>query len=255
MSRRKTPESSREMADEQNGRGAVVDDDWDGTSKALTKAFKANPSMESYVKLRRENPAAEIEIAIIGGLDHFGYMEDELNRYGIEPILVLRAMDADQKAIAELSLVLMERMIEARALKRAGETQLVRRRRAIPSKLIDWIIAMSLDALSFYDDLQIPRDLIVLIRERIGGTSREYEKAAEARFNKGRAAVAAGSYKAQGGVPTYKLLGKVFGVAPSTVKRWFKPGEFARETDFWFKQFGREGNVFPQPKRGPLRRK
>ena len=52
------------------------------------------------------------------------YMRDELERHWIDPDLLGGILDADLDAISELSLRLMETMIEA----------------PIPEKLIDWVI-------------------------------------------------------------------------------------------------------------------
>lgn len=211
----------------------------------LSKAFKAEPSIENYVKLRRSNPTGEIEIAILGGIDPMFYMEDKLRRYGIDVQLVLGAMDADPDAISELSLQLMEKIIEARQLAQAGQTHLVRRGLAVPEKLIDWIINCSLDGLSWNDELYIPRELIVLIRERLGGSNPEYRKGAHAHNLKHNAAMIGGQLKAQGMKPTLHRLATILGVAPSTVKRWFKPGELQREIDRWSQLFDEKGEMRP----------
>ncbi len=74
--------------------------------------------------------------------------------------------------------------------------------------------------------MEIPRDLIVLIRERLGGPFPEYEVATQVHEKKTNAAFVGGQLLAQGRTPTFRLLGEIFGVSPSTVKRWFAPGEF-----------------------------
>jgi hypothetical protein len=199
--------------------------------------------------LRRTNPEAEIEISVLGGIEPLFYMEPELQRHGIDPQLVVGAMDADSEAISEIALRLMEKIIEARKLAKAGKSHLTRRGLAIPDKLIDWLITCSLDALSWNDDLYIPRDLIVLIRERLGGSNPEYRQASQAHEKKGNAAMVAGQLKARGIKPTYKMLGDAFSVAPSTVKRWFKPDEFERETEFWARSFDKNGELIPFNKR------
>ena len=176
-------------------------------------------------------------------------MENELRQYQIDPNLVASIFDADEASISELSLLLLERIIQARELTGSGETHLGRRGLAIPEKLIDWLICCALDAMSWNDDLYITRDLIVLIRERLGGANVEYQKAIEVHQNKSNAAMAAGQIKAQGVKPTFKLLGKIFGVAPSTVKRWFEPGEFEREVDRWARMFDSTGRLIPLAKR------
>ena len=229
--------------------------DEDGFNE-LSKEYKRAPSIENYVKLRRENPDAEIEIAVLGGIEPLFYMESELRRYGIDPQLIASVMDADPAAISEISLQLMEKIIEARKLAKTGKTHLVRRGLAIPEKLIDWIINCSLDAVSWNDDLFIPRDLIVLIRERLGGSNPEYNQASRAHEHKMNAALVGGQLKARGIIPTFRMLGEAFGVAPSTVKRWFAPGEFERETDRWSRLFDANGEPIPFDKRHkPLRGK
>src|SRR5664279_2824002 len=105
----------------------------------FSKAYKEKPSLENYVKLRRKNPKVEIEVSVIGGMDPLFAMEPELRRYGFDPLLVASIMDADPEAINEISLQLMERIIEARKLSKTGKTHLVRRGLAVPDKLINWI--------------------------------------------------------------------------------------------------------------------
>jgi hypothetical protein len=220
----------------------------------FSKAYKKDPSIENYVKLRRENPAAEIEVGVIGGMEQLLYMQHVLRRFGIDPELVAGTMDADPDAISEISLQLLEKMIEARKLAKAGETQLGRRGRAIPDKLVDWIITCSLDSLSWNDTLHIPRDLIVLIRERLGGSKPEYEQASRSHERRRNAAIIGGQLKARGISPTFKMIGDLLDVAPSTVKRWFEPGEFQLETDRWSLRFDETGEMVPI-KGGPVSRK
>lgn len=56
----------------------------DGKFNELSKAYKNNPTIENYLRLRKENPGAEIEIAVTGGIDQLFFMEPELERFGIE---------------------------------------------------------------------------------------------------------------------------------------------------------------------------
>lgn len=212
-------------------------------SSALSRAFKKDPTIENYIKLRRAYPNVPIEIAIHGGIDPLFYMEPELTRYGIDADDMASAFDADQDAISKIALQLMEKIIERRRLQKKGKTHLVRRGLTIPDNLIDWIINSCLDSLSWNNDLTIPRDLMVLIRERLGGPNSEYQTGAHTHHLKSNAALIAGQLKARGLKPTYKMLGEFMKVAPSTVKRWFAPGEFGRETDLYATWFDSEGNM------------
>jgi hypothetical protein len=219
--------------------------DTGGGFNVYSKSYKSDPSIENYIKLRREDPDAEIEVSVIGGIDQLFYMESELRRFGIDPELAVGAMDADPSAISELSLQLMEKIIERRKLSKEGGTHLTRRGLVIPDKLIDWIICCSLDALSWTDNLEIPRDLIVLIRERLCGSNPEYEQASRAHQQRMRAAIIGGQLKARGVTPTLRMLAELLGVAPSTVKRWFAEGEFEHETERWSRMFDENGALIP----------
>lgn len=216
-----------------------------GCFNDVTKAYKDNPTIENYVKLRRSMPDAEIEISVIGGIEQMFYMEAELKKYDINPRLVLGAMDANEHSVSELSLQIMEKIIESRRLSRLGETHLVRRGLVIPEKLVDWIIACALDAMSWNDAREIPRDLIVLIRERLGGSNPEYEQASWAREQKHRASMIGGQLRARGIKPTLRILGQALSVAPSTVKRWFSEGELEIETERWAHMFDGDGKLLP----------
>jgi hypothetical protein len=223
----------------------TADEPSSGGWSEATKAYKANPTIENYVKLRRENPDVEIEVAISGGMEALFAMEKEFRKYGLEPELVAGVMDADTDSISKVCLHLLEKIIAAQSLNETGETHLASRGKTVPNKFIDWIIACSLDALSWNDNLQIPRDLIVLIRERLGGPNREYDQMIEVYEMKRNAGLVAGQLKAQGVNPTFRILGEIFKVAPSTVKRWFEPGELEKEIDVWAKHFDKDGKMIP----------
>ena len=215
----------------------------DGRYNELSKSYKSEPSIENYVRLRRTDPAAEIEISVIGGMEQLFFMEAELRKYGFDPAMIASVLDANTEAIGELSLQIMEKMVEAKNLAKGGQTHLARRGRAIPDKLVNWLIACMLDALSWNDDLYIPRDLIVLIRERLGGSNPEYEQASNA-YEKRWAAITIGAQlKAQGMKPSFRVLARILQVSPSTVMRWFPDGDFEEEIERVARWFDEDGQV------------
>jgi hypothetical protein len=221
-----------------------------GTSKnggwtPESRSYKGNPTIENYVALRRGNPDAEIEVRIHGGIDQLFCVEDELRKYDIDPDKFVSVFDADQDVISFYALFFLERIIEARNLERHGETHLIARGLAVPDKLIDWFITCALDAGSFYESLEIHRDLIVLIKERLGGPFSEYEMQSKVKEKRLAAAWVAGSMRAQGITPSLRKVAQVLSVAPSTVKRWFKPGEFEAEAEKWSHLFNPDGSTRP----------
>lgn len=222
-----------------------------GSFNTPTKTYKAAPTLETYLSLRRADPDAEIEVAVIGGFEAMFYMRDEFERHGLDPGLLGGILDSDPQAVSETSLRLIELMIAARQREADGGTHLASRGETVPDKLIDWIICCALDSMSWNNELTLPRDLIVLIRERLGGSSPHYEQAGRVRKAKSSAAMIAGQLKAQGINPTLRMLGRVLQVAPSTVKRWFEPGELEREAEVWAAHFDKNGQLRPltSPKR------
>jgi hypothetical protein len=214
--------------------------DGDGFNKS-TKAYKRNPTIENYVRIRRADPEEEVEVAVIGGMDQLYFMEPELRRFELDPARIASVMDADAESISEVSLQLMEKIIERNQRQKAGETHLVARKASIPDKLVDWIINCALDALSWNDEPSIPRDLIVLIRERLGGSNPEYEKASRTHEMRWSAIIFGAQLMATGQKPSFRSLAKIMRVAPSTVKRWFPKGEFEEEIKTvatWFDKSG-----------------
>ena len=169
-----------------------------GGFNEFSKTYKQNPTLENYVRMRRETPDAEIEFSVLGGIEPLFYMQSELSRYRLDSNLMAAVLDADPDAIDEISLQLMEKIIDSRTLSQSGETHLIRRGLSIPDKLIDWVICCALDALSWNNDLHIPRDLIVLIRERLGGSNPEYAQAVRVHEKKQNAAFIGGQLKARG---------------------------------------------------------
>lgn len=162
---------------------------------------------------------------------------------------------ADPDAISKLSLQLMEKIIEAKSLSRSGKTHLARRGLAVPDKLINWLIACMLDGLSWNDELHIPRDLIVLIRERLSGSNPEYEQASHADEMRERAIAIGGQLMARGMTPSFRLISRWLGVAPSTVKRWFPNGEFVQEVEQSSASYDEHGERRPMKFGRPLRKK
>src|SRR5262245_13852451 len=145
-----------------------------GGFRALSRSYKSNPTIENYVTLRRKFPEETIEIAVTGGLDWV--YEHALKQFGISAELVVSVLDADQDAISELSLQLLERIIERRRVESSGKTHVVSRKLAIGDQLVNFLINMMLDSLDWNDHLCIPRDLIVLIRHQTGGGVGDWDK-------------------------------------------------------------------------------
>lgn len=138
-------------------------------SKNLSRVFKGDPTIDHYLQLRRDYPDEEIEVAISDGMEFLFSRLNVLEKFGIDPMLFASILDADAGAISELSLLLLKHLVERKKAEETGETHLVGRGIAISDSLVNYMITTMLDAMSWNDDLSITRDLIVLIRNQLGG--------------------------------------------------------------------------------------
>ena len=193
---------------------------------AITKEYKAWPTVENYVRLRRAFPDKEIEIATTDGIAFLSSEQTELLAIGIEPQLVAKAMDANEMAHAELSLKLMEIIIERNKLISDGETHVVSRRMGVSDTTINYLIAIMLDSISWNDEAQFSRELIVLLKHQLNVFSSKFETEQDTRGKQFAARIAAFQVIADGKKPTFREIGKKVGVNASTIMRWFPESDF-----------------------------
>ncbi|QFT34131.1 hypothetical protein FIV00_26785 [Labrenzia sp. THAF82] len=222
----------------------------DGEFNEPTLAYKQDPTMETYLTLRRAHPDAEIEISASNGLDTLFRIEPELQKHGFDPSDIAGILDADPEAISKVALQCMEKLVAAKQLAAKGETHLVGRGKAVPPALVDWIIIVALDGMSWTQQLEIPRDLIVLIQNRLGGIHGRYYRNSELNERKKTALIIAGQMLARGEKPGIRRLARLLGLEASSVSRWFAEGEFDRESQRYASWFDENGNLSP-----PLHRK
>lgn len=187
----------------------------------ISKKYKDSPTIENYVRLRRKRPDEELEIATTGGIEFLIHAEQELLSYGISQRTITGILDADHDAQAKLALQLLELLIERQEKYKSGATHTVSRKEAISDTLINYLIACSLDALSWNDEMEISRELIVLIKHQLGSITSTYEVELDKREKKHRARIIAAQIAVKGKMPTYRGIGRAMGVQASTVMRWF----------------------------------
>jgi hypothetical protein len=202
-----------------------------GGFSELSKAFKGNPTLEHYLKLRRQNPGKLIEVATNWSLDWVFANEERLRDLDIEPEDVVGSLDADEASASRVSLRLIELLVERRAREALGETHLVGRGEAVSDSFINYLIAMMLDALDWNDQMIIPRDLIVLIKHQLRADVSVEARDMQVRHNR-HTAVSLGAHLMKRGEPvSLGIVAKIMKVERSTVMRWFKDGDFLKEVE------------------------
>jgi hypothetical protein len=197
----------------------------------LTREYKKSPTIENYVRLRREQPEGEVEISTTGALEFLSAQEKDLRSLGVDPNVVIGLFDADLGAPAEISLLLIQKIIERDNLHKSGETHIVSRKKVVSDTLINYLIGRALDGMSWTDNLEITRELIVLIKQQLGTLTSQYEIEQERLIRRSGARWIAAQLLNQGKTPTYRNIGRVLGVQASTVMRWFPDGDFIAEAE------------------------
>lgn len=202
-----------------------------GGFNELSKAYKANPSIALYVKMRRKHPKALIEVATSYSMDWLLAYGDTLGQYGIDPHLVAGCLDATPEYIQELCLLLMENLIEREKLETAGEVHVQSRAEIMNDSLMNYLISMMLDALDWNDELYIPRDLIVLIKHQFGADISAEKRKYDVKNKKSDALWITAQLRAQGTNFSMRDVAKEMNVSPSTVVRWFPDGDFEEQVE------------------------
>lgn len=225
-----------------------------GSFSELSKAFKANPALEHYLELRKSNPGKLIEISTSWALDWCFKNEHRLKELGIDMLDAVGSLDADEASTSRLSLRLIELIVERRAREREGETHLVGRGEAISDSLVNYLIAMMLDALDWNNEMTIPRDLIVLIKHQLNADKSAEHDAMKLANRKEAALSVGGLMIAQGKTVSIAKVAEAMGVQRSTVMRWFKGENYQQKATEWFRMMdgfrkGDWSDVFPNPEK------
>jgi len=202
--------------------------------KQLVFSYRRKPTIENYVRIRRQFPEVEIQVVRFGGFEILFAFEEEFKKNGIDPQLVVRMLDADEPSIDELSLCLMERLIAKDNLPKDGPGYLESRRNAISEATVNYLIAVMLEALDWNDaEIRIPASLIVLIRDRLCGTNPDLHTEYLSREHRKNAAIVAGQiFNARGEGISVRKLAKALTVPLSTAARWLADEEFLKWVEF-----------------------
>jgi len=197
-----------------------------GPDRELSRLFKDNPTIENYLKLRAKNPDNEIEVAVTGGLDWLLANDQLLLDNGIQPRWVAGALDSDHDSISRISLALLQKLADRKQMIGEGKTHLASRGEAISDSFVNYLIAIMLDGMSWNDCLEIPRDLIILIRFQLLGTEEPAMKKRQQMhdFRSNVVSIAA-SFIERGEKISMRNIAKILKVNVSTISRLFSEDE------------------------------
>jgi len=211
--------------------------------KERVSAYQEKPSLENYLRLRRDIPDAEIDVALFGGLDPLFALAEELVKHGIDPILVAGALDASEPAIDELSLRLMECLVARGKLSDTGPGHIEQRRNAISDTLINYLIVIMLEAMEWNESnpIVVPSSLIVLIRDRLCGEFPDLRKTYLSREARDRAALLVANRFRPDETLSVRKLAALAGTSRGTAARWLADPEFQHHVTLCRKILAGEG--------------
>lgn len=184
-----------------------------------------------YVSQRRANPGIQQGLESIHDFERkLLRVKEECVQFGVDQELIHSACHpsgdlqendrSHEDAVDELSLYLLEALIQQENMERAGVTHLVRIHRQIPNSLIDELALMMLEACSG-EYTGPPQALTVLLRARMGrlGRSAFLPRKSE---EKDLAALLLASDPSL----SARKMAEIIGVEHTTVLRWLKEEEF-----------------------------
>ena len=193
----------------------------------LVAEYRKIPSIENYVRIRIQFPEFEIQVARFGGLDPLTSIEKELKKQNIDSYLVAGAFDADEASIDALSLRLMQCLIAREELPTQGPGHIQLRREAISDALVNYLIAMVLEAFDWNEhEVRVPASLIVLIRHQLTGSHPDFHARHLARENTQNLALMAAQLLAPGEMLSINKLVKIGSLPRTTAARLLKDKEF-----------------------------
>jgi len=195
----------------------------------FAEAYRKKPTIEEYVRLRKAAPGASFGISTTGGLEFVFAQEDQLRSAGVDADTVVAALDGGDREQSRLALCLLEKLIERNALKNSGASHIVSRKKGISDALVNYLVALMLDASDWNDDRHVCPDLMVLIKHQLLGSESEHEVKLRVHEQRSNAVWIAAQLVASGEVPSYRKIARVLGVEPSTVQRWFVGKDLAAE--------------------------
>src|SRR5262249_52217034 len=139
--------------------------------------YRRKPTIESYLRVRRQFPEVEIHVDEFAKSD--GLMTNEFRKQGINRDLVDGVVMAEEPAIDTLCLGLMERMVRREKISKNKPGHIQKRRAAISDAVVNYFIVRILESIHSMTvrKICIPASLVVLIRHQLTGINPDFHTA------------------------------------------------------------------------------
>jgi hypothetical protein len=196
----------------------------------LVVAYRREPAIKNYVRVRREFAEVEVHVAQFRGiqaLESLFALEDKFRKVGIDPHLIAAALDAYEPSIDALCLHLLELLMARDKLPKDGPKHIERRRNAISDTMVNYLISEMLDSLDGHDEtFRIPASLVVLIRHQLCTGTPDLRQEYLSRERRHNAALSFGQTLRPDERPSINKLATRVGIPRSTAARWLADKEF-----------------------------
>jgi hypothetical protein len=197
--------------------------------KQLVLRYEKEPTIANYLQIRRDFPETEIEVGYFGGgIDAPFELEEKFAGQGIDPMLLLGAMLADEPDIDALCLQVLELLVTRGKLPKEGPGFIEKRRKAISDATINYLIVEILEAIDRRGDwIHIPASLVVLIREQLCRSNPDLHQQylSRERF-RNAASIAGRHFRRTGEQISVRDLAAAAGVSRGTAARWLADKRF-----------------------------
>ncbi|MHA6289134.1 hypothetical protein [Maricaulis sp. CAU 1757] len=191
--------------------------------------------LSNYLKVREEFPEIDVGPSPIADIDWLFAIERTLEEFEIDPSDMAKALDLEEEAANRVCLRLMELLVERDTKIRSGATHVVARNEGISDGLVHHLAVALIDAFWTAARAPLPRELIVLIRQLLGGArSAEYDRV-QKKLSRQRAIEVACEMQRQFGSFSMRGVAQVLDVEPSTVSRWFPDENFGETVNAFLK--------------------
>lgn len=183
-------------------------------------------SPELYLKLRRENPGEMIQISRPDNPKSTIASLVQLRDQGIHADTVAGVLDGSLDAINNLSLYLLEKLIDREKLQAQGENQLQSRNLVIKDSLVSYLIGLMFEGMDRSNNMEMSRDLMVLIKYHLGFDKSQYIKKVAISLTKFDAINTAIELEENNQKASIRKVAEILGVDPSTISRMFPNNSF-----------------------------
>jgi hypothetical protein len=224
---------------------------WSNERLALFKqfvvAYREEPTIQNYVRVRRSFPEVEIEVSQFAGIDALFAFEDKYRAFGIDPDLIAAALDANEPSIDALCLHLLELLIVREKLPKDGPKHIEKRRNAISDSIVNYLISQMLEAFDWHQEtFRIPASLVVLLRHKLCGVTPDLHEEYLSRERRHNAALVLGQKLKPHERLSINRVAAILGIPRSTAARWLNDKDFRHRVETrrkWAAEGGLEAGI------------